>query len=142
MQENELNSIASQPDTKAWLEFSWKLVQEGPNRFEDSAKFLTSIIAITITILLTTLVNLKLIFHSYFISMTFVFWIAALLFAFFVMFPQRYSFSSYSTQSVKETITKIANKKRKLFIISVLLYFIPFVILTISFLYSTLLGSK
>ena len=47
-----IKSSTSSPDTKSWFEYTWKEQQETPNRLEDAAKFMASIISISLTIFL------------------------------------------------------------------------------------------
>lgn len=139
MAEQELQGIPAPPDTKSWFEYSWKLRQEIPNRFEDAAKFLATIIALTLAITSTALDKLKVIFiHPIILFIALIFWLVALLFAFLVLFPEKYQFHSKSIESIKKTTDQIVRTKQKRFVISTVFYFIPLLILTIAYLISIL----
>ncbi len=65
MQENKLQGKPAPPDTKSWFEYSWKLKQDVPNRYEDAAKFLATIISLTITIIFASYEKLQLIVFQF-----------------------------------------------------------------------------
>ena len=51
-QEKIIKSRKSIPDTRSWYEFFWREKQETPNRIEDAAKFVATMISISLTIFL------------------------------------------------------------------------------------------
>lgn len=127
------------PDSKSWLEYSWKIQQEAPNRFEDAAKFLVMIISVVMTIFVTGLDQLKLITeHNVTLAIIFLFWFIALMFSFMVLFPHRYTFPSRSVERIKEMQMKIIRRKEIYFHISTICFIIPFVIFTILIFLTTL----
>ena len=137
MSEKELQGIPAPPETKSWFEYSWKLDQEMPNRFEDAAKFLVTIISLTLTIIFTAVDKLKVIvIHPIFLFFVMLFWLVALLFAFLVLFPQKYKFYSQSIESIKNAQAHIVRTKRRRFVISTVLYFTPLLSLAILYLIS------
>jgi hypothetical protein len=139
MAEQEIQGTPAPPDTKSWFEYSWKLQQEIPNRFEDAAKFLATIIALTISIIITALEKLKIILiHPLLVFIVLAFWLAALLFAFLVLYPERYQFHSKSIDSIKRTTDQIVRTKKNRFVISTVLYFIPLLMLEIAYFISIL----
>jgi len=139
MAEQEIQGIPAPPDTKSWFEYSWKLRQEIPNRFEDAAKFLATIIALTIAIISTALDKLKtFLIHPIVLFIVLIFWLLALLFAFLVLYPEKYRFHSKSIESIKNATGQIVRTKQKRFVISTVLYFIPLLILAITYLISIL----
>ena len=137
MSEKELQGIPAPPETKSWFEYSWKLDQEMPNRFEDAAKFLVTIISLTLTIIFTAVDKLKVIvIHPIVLFFVMLFWLVALLFAFLVLFPQKYKFYSQSIESIKNAQAHIVRTKRRRFVISTVLYFTPLLSLAILYLIS------
>jgi hypothetical protein len=139
MAEQEIQGTPAPPDTKSWFEYSWKLQQEIPNRFEDAAKFLATIIALTISIIITALEKLKIILiHPLLVFIVLAFWLAALLFAFLVLYPEKYQFHSKSIDSIKRTTDQIVRTKKNRFVISTVLYFIPLLMLEIAYFISIL----
>ena len=139
MAEQEIQGTPAPPDTKSWFEYSWKLQQEIPNRFEDAAKFLATIISLTISIIITALEKLKIILiHPLLVFVVLAFWLAALLFAFLVLYPEKYQFHSKSIDSIKRTTDQIVRTKKNRFVISTVLYFIPLLMLEIAYFISIL----
>jgi len=132
MSEEEIQGVPAPPDTKSWLEYSWKLQQDVPNRFEDASKFLATIISLTITIVITALDKLKLIIcNTTVLFLVLVIWLFALGCAFMVLFPHKYSFHSKSVARIKEAQQNIIKKKKVYFLAAALLYFISLSVLVI-----------
>ena len=139
MSEKEIQGMPAPPDTKSWFEYSWKLQQDVPNRFEDAAKFLATIIALTITIVFTALDKLKtIVVQPIWLFIVLVLWLIALVFAFMVLFPHKYKISSKSIESIKSAQVKIVHTKQLRFIIATALYFLPLSLLAILYLISIL----
>ena len=139
MSENEIQGLPAPPDTKSWLEYSWKLQQDVPNRFEDAAKFLATIIALTITIIFTALDKLELfVFHPAVLFFVLMIWLVALLSAFMALFPHKYSFHSKSIEKIKQAQQQIIQTKKTYFLIATVFYFLPLLTLAILYLVSIL----
>jgi len=119
MPEKNVDGVFSPPDAKSWLDYAVKIQQEGPERFEDAAKFLTTIISISLTLYLTT--THKIPINSYII----ICWFAALFLAFLVVLPFKYTFSMLSAENIKQKVTIMVKRKRMFFITSAVLYFFP-----------------
>ena len=137
MSEKKIQGTPAPPDTKSWLEYSWKLRQEIPNRYEDAAKFLTTIISLTITIILIGHEKLKVIlFHPSVLFILLIVWLVALFYAFMVLFPHKYSFPSKSVEQIKEVHEQIIQTKKTYFLIATVLYFLPLLTLTILYVIS------
>jgi hypothetical protein len=137
MKEIEVEGQPAPPDTKSWFEYSWKLQQGVPERLEDAAKFLAVMISLSLTIISTGLGQFREIeFPHVFILIGLMLWLAALFFAFMVLFPRKYRFHSMSMESIKSTHARIIRKKQVSLFIAVVLYFIPFVMLAVLYLFS------
>ena len=137
MKEIEVEGQPAPPDTKSWFEYSWKLQQGVPERLEDAAKFLAIMISLSLTIISTALAQLKaIVVQPIFIFIGLMLWLAALFFAFMVLFPRRYRFHSMSVDSIKRTHASIIRTKQVRLFIAVVLYFIPFVMLAVLYLLS------
>jgi hypothetical protein len=134
---DDIQATPAPPDTKSWFEYAWKLEQDSPNRFEDAAKFLATMISLSLTIIITAIEKLKILtFHPIIPFIALLVWIVSLFFAFYVLMPQKYTFHSQSVDTIKEAHQKIVQTKRTRFVISAVLYFIPFVFLSLSYLIS------
>ena len=139
MSPEKKQSTFSPPDAKSWLEYSWKIQQQVPNRFEDAAKFLVTIVCIVMTLFVTSLNKLKSITdHHLILAFIFLFWLAALFFAFMVLFPHRYTFPSKSVEQIKEMQKQIVKRKKCYFYISVVFFFIPFIVFAILIFLATI----
>jgi len=137
--DEEKRATFSPPDTKSWLEYSWKIQQEAPNRFEDAAKFLVMIISVVMTIFVTGLDKLKLITEYHLLlAIIFLFWFIALLFSFMVLFPHKYTFPSKSTERIKEMQFNIVKRKKIYFHISAFSFIVPFIIFTVLIFLATI----
>ena len=138
MKEIEVEGQPAPPDTKSWFEYSWKLQQGVPERLEDAAKFLAVMISLSLTIISTALDQFKeKVFPPVFISIGLMLWLAALFFAFLVLFPRKYRFHSMSVESIKKTHALIICTKQVRLFIAVVLYFIPFVMLAVLYVLSS-----
>ena len=137
IKEIEVKGQPAPPDTKSWFEYSWKLQQGVPERLEDAAKFLAIMISLSLTIISTALGQLKaVVVQPIFIFIGLMLWLAALFFAFMVLFPRKYRFHSMSMESIKRTHASIIRTKQVRLFIAVVLYFIPFVMLAVLYLFS------
>ena len=137
MQQTKLQGKPAPPDTKSWFEYSWKLKQDVPNRYEDAAKFLATIISLTITIIFASYEKLQLIvFHPLALFVVLTLWLVALFFAFMVLFPHDYSYHSKSIQSIKDAQDKIIKTKKNRFLCATILYFVPLFLLVLLYLIS------
>lgn len=136
-EKQEVKGIPAPPDTKSWFEYSWKLQQDVPNRLEEAAKFLATIISLTVAIVTTALDKLKaMVTRPIWIFIALFIWLVALLFTFMVLFPRKYRFHSSSVESIKKAHARIVRVKQVRFIIATVLYFIPLLILAILYLLS------
>jgi hypothetical protein len=132
--EIEVKGQPAPPDTKSWFEYSWKLQQGVPERLEDAAKFLAIMISLSLTIISTALDQIKaIVVKPIFIFFGLMLWLAALFFAFMVLFPRKYRFHSMSMESIKRTHARIVRTKQVRLFIAVVLYFIPFVMLAVRY---------
>jgi hypothetical protein len=124
------------PEKESWYMFRLKEEQETPIRLEDAAKFLSSMIAVSLTIFLSVTGK----DGSVSVSVTkmllvLVPWILSLLTSFFVLFPFRYKYSKDSIKTFQDAHKKIVKTKRTLLIFSLGFYFLALVILGTIFLF-------
>ncbi len=135
-EEEVIKSKQSAPDTKSWYEYIWREKQETPNRLEDAAKFLATMISISLSIFLaigkTSFENYQ---NKTPLKISIILWILSLLVSFFVLFPWRYSCSSTSVNSIKEMHQKVVRNKYWLLIASLVLFLTALSILAYLFLF-------
>lgn len=106
-------------DTQSWYEYMWKTEQETPKRLEDTAKFITGLASICITIAVRvgdpqfkgtlSTVGTLILFSS-------------LLAAFFVAFSHDYIHQKHSVESYKAMQQKIIIHKQKLLFVAKVLF--------------------
>ena len=118
-----IKSKKDAPDTQSWYDYIWKAEQETPNRLEDAAKFMATMISISFTIFLS---GGKSLFENYqgspCLKIALILWVLSLLFSFLVLFPQKYEYLSCSVADIKRMNQKITKRKGRLLIISLGLY--------------------
>jgi len=124
-----------EPAETSWLEHLWKTEQEIPNRIEDAAKFLATMVSISFSVFLaigkeriTDTVDTE-------IQAAMVVWILSLFFSFLVLFPFRYKIASDSVELIRNTHRKIAIVKRTLLAISLVFFLTALIILVNRFFF-------
>lgn len=127
-------SKPSPPDTQSWYEYIWRAEQETPNRLEDAAKFLATMISISLTLFLaigqSSFQNIR---GSAPLMAAVVLWLLSLLFAFWVLFPHRYRYAGRSLQSIKDMQRRVVRRKYRLLLASLALFGLALVILALVF---------
>ena len=122
---NDIKIVKSspvEPGEESWLEHLRKTEQEIPNRIEDAAKYLATMIAVSFSFLLGTDKPVVTGATEVKIKVAVVLWLAALLLSFFVLFPFRYKVFSNSIDEIKKMLRTIAVVKRTLLILSLLFF--------------------
>ena len=136
-QDKVIKSRKSAPDTKSWYDYIWKEKQQTINRIEDAAKFLATMISVSLTIFLAIG---KAVFEksqdSFLIKLSVLLWILSLLVSFLVLFPWRYRYVSISVSSIKEMHQKVARDKYAFLILGLVLFVLALSILAFLFLFS------
>ncbi len=118
-----VKSRKTAPDTDSWYEYIWKTEQETPNRLEDTAKFLATMISLSLTLFLAMgKSSFETALDSPLLKIATVSWMLSLIIAFWVMFPRRYQYVSHAVESFKEMNGRIAKRKYRLLITSIALY--------------------
>jgi hypothetical protein len=134
-EQNILKSRKTAPDTRSWYEHIWREKQETPKRLEDAAKFLASMISISLSIFLaigkTAFENSR---GSFLIKLSLILWLLSLIVSFSVLFPWRYKYVSESVKSIKEMNQRVARDKYALLILSLVLFLSALSILAYLFL--------
>ncbi|MDY6933811.1 MAG: hypothetical protein SVZ03_06265 [Spirochaetota bacterium] len=128
-----IKSTKPSPDTRSWIEYTWKEEQDTPNRLEDAAKFLASMISISLTIFLAIgKSSFEVKETSWSIKAAIILWLISLLASFFVLFPWRYRYASESVQSIKAMHRRVVFVKRLLLVISLVLFLASLTILAVT----------
>ena len=124
------------PDTESWYEYTWKEQQQTPNRIEDAAKFLATMISLSLSIFAALG---KSMFESGhvpgLVKAALVLWLSALVCSFLVLFPWRYRFAKDSVQSFKAMHKKLVRVKYSLLALGLILFLAALSILTAIFFF-------
>ena len=121
------------PEKESWYHYRLKEEQETPKRLEDAAKFLASMISVSLSIFLS--VSGKSGFpETRGVTAALVMWILSLILSFFVLFPFRYRFSADSVKSFRGAHRKIVAVKRFLLTLSLVLFALALIALIFIFL--------
>lgn len=137
MTESEIiKSKKPDPDTRSWYEYIWRKQQDTPARIEDAAKFMATMISVSLTIFLAAGGSvLKESGINWQIRLAIILWLVSLICSFLVLFPWRYSYSSVSVKSVKEMHRRIVLVKYTLLIVCLVLFLLTLLILSYVFLF-------
>ncbi len=130
-----LQTKPADPDTEKWHDFQLKEQQETPKRLEDTAKTLTGIISITLTLFLSVLKSDF--YHSSggITNWAIILWLIALLISFIACFPFRYRYAKDSTFGFRKAHKKVIQIKYLLLIISTVCYLVALIFLTVQFFF-------
>jgi len=132
-----IKAIPAGPEKESWWYFQLKEKQETPKRMEDAAKFLATMISVSLTVFLASAGKDGLSASGIPIStsISLVLWFLSLIFAFLVLFPFRYRFAKDSVDSYCEAHAKIVRVKRGMLFCSVLFFFMALLMLGVVFLF-------
>lgn len=127
------------PEKESWFQYRLKEEQDTPSRYEEAAKFLATMISISLTIFLSV-TGLKEGSSPAGVAAILIFWLVSLMCAFLVLFPFAYEFSGDSVNSFRDAHQQIVKRKRSLLKISVGLYFFTLLLLAALYLLATFPG--
>lgn len=125
-QEEELPKIKATVSTEAelsWIEHQRKESQETPRRLEDTAKFLSGLSSISLTIMLGPYNEvLKANKSSTELKLGIICWLVSIFFTLAVVFPFRYRYIRNSETSIREMSNNIVRFKFTCLLLGTLLY--------------------
>ena len=111
------------PTDKSWLEWQQKEKQETVKRLEDTAKFLSGISSLSLSILLG--VNREALKHfsnTIGLKIALCCWLSSVVLTLIVVFPFRYKYASNSADAIRSMYQRIGQTKFLLLILGTLLY--------------------
>jgi len=126
----------STPEEDHWRTYRWSTQQKSPERLEDAAKFLATMISLSFSILLGLG---KSAFEAEddpslnIVQFTLGCWLLAALLAFWVLLPRRYFFTQNSIKAFQEKHRAIVRYKHGLLVASVTCFLVGMVILFVRF---------
>lgn len=119
----EIRATAARPEDSSWIEHQRKENQVTISRLEETAKYLSGLSSLNLTILLS--INseaLKAYSNLIVLKLGIICWLISILFTLAVVFPFRYHYIENSAASIRSMNKKIANIKFILLIAGVILY--------------------
>ena len=132
----QIQATAVTTTDKAWLEWQQKEKQETVKRLEDTAKFLSGISSLSLSILLG--VNrdvLKHVSNDTVLKIALCCWLSSVVVILIVVFPFRYKYASNSADAIRGLYQRIAQTKFLLLILGTLLYVAGLSIIVYLYLY-------
>jgi hypothetical protein len=133
-EKNVAKSKEPPKDAEDWFEYIRGEERRTPDRLEDAAKFLATMIAISLSIFTAVIKAAGLSIIVWTGRVALFAWLLSLLFAFFVLFPFRYRCVSTSVKSIKAVHARIVRIKWILLILSTFLFFAALCILVVRLL--------
>jgi hypothetical protein len=121
-------------DAEDWFEYIRGEERRTPDRLEDAAKFLATMIAISLSIFTAVIKAGGVSIIAWTGRVALFAWLFSLLLAFFVLFPFRYRCVSTSVKSIKSMLARIVRIKWILLILSTFLFFTALCILVVRLL--------
>lgn len=129
--------LGSQPATeeqKAWHVYLRSSLQEEPKRLEEAAKFLSGMVSITFTILLSANKEILKGGDAGLLAISAVAWLIALLLAFGVLYPMPYRTVKDSAEAIGQMHNRVVRNKTYLLAGAVLAYVLGLVLLLVVYL--------
>ena len=119
----EIRATAITQEELNWIEYQAKEKQETLKRYEETAKYLSGLSTITLTILTgPNNDSFKVISQLLLLKIGIVCWLASIACTLAVLFPFRYAYLKNSAQSIKTTYAKTARVKFILLLLGTLFY--------------------
>lgn len=118
-------------DAEEWIDYIREEERKTPERLEDSAKFLATMIAISLSIFTAITKASGVVAINWPARIALLACLLSLIFAFLVLFPFRYRCLSTSVKSIKSMHTRIVRIKWVLLILSAFLFFAALCILVV-----------
>jgi hypothetical protein len=119
----EIKAVSATSEEKSWIEYQRSESQGTLKRLEETAKYLSGLSSISLTIILGPNHDLfKTVQNTALLKTAMVSWLLSILFTLVVVFPFRYRYVSNSFPSIKGTHQKIARLKFIFLILGSVLY--------------------
>jgi len=99
-------------EQQSWFEYLMETRQKEPDRLEEAAKFLSGLISVCFTLLLTINEEAFIGFEkSGLVKLALGLWLISIILSLSVIFPKRYKFSAYNISSIKQLHNRIVKTK-------------------------------
>jgi hypothetical protein len=106
----------------AWLDYLQEEIRSTPGRLEDAAKFISTIIGVTLSIFLAIMKSGDHLPLTNQVKFALIAWLFSLLLSLAVIFPLKYKCVALSAESIKRMHYRIVRTKLILLILSALLF--------------------
>jgi hypothetical protein len=127
-----LKAKPAPPEAAGWHEYLRKQKEDSPQRLEEAAKFLAGMVAITLSIVATTLEKM-LALNGGLTKCCLAVWLCSLVLAFLVVFPLPYKIVKESAESIAAMHRKTVLFKYRVLVLSMLLFVAALVMLLFIF---------
>ena len=129
--------ITGTPPSK--LDESWRQhlqaeIQRQPERLEETAKFLSGIITISLTIFITNPARALAEWTSSWFTAAAILWMFSAMLSIFVLFPWRYKLNEDSAVDIKRAYAKITKRKRQILVLSLVAFLVALSLAAYAFL--------
>ena len=125
-----LGSTPAAPDTRSWYEHMWRTEQETPQRLEDCAKFLATVLGIVLTLLVTlgktTLEQGRLAGH---VGWAAALGLIALVLCLMVAVPWPYRYADCSVASMKAAHRRIVRCKYTILLAAMAVFLVAMIVM-------------
>ena len=121
-------------ESKLWIEHLQQTIRETPGRLEDAAKYISTMISISLTIFLAIAQKGNVLEMTVTVKVAIIAWLLSLLLSFLVIFPFRYRCSSLSAPSIERMHRRIIRVKMSLLSAGTLSFFAALVMVAINLL--------
>jgi len=126
----EIKAVPASSEEKSWIEYQRTESQGTLKRLEETAKYLSGLSAISLTIILGPDHEIfKALHHSGWLKAGMISWLLSIVLTLAVVFPFRYGYIANSYTSIRKMHRKIARLKLAFLIVGTLLYLVGISIL-------------
>ncbi len=133
-EEEIIQGIPLSNEDKSWQEYLLKAKQGEIIKIEETAKFMTGLLSIIITLFQLNADLFKDTANNSVVMFAIGSWIIALVTAIFVLFPMSYSHSSINISEIPDLHDSIVAKKRNILIISAFCFIIGIILFSYNFI--------
>jgi len=119
----EIKATAATPEELSWIEFQLKEKQAALSRLENTAKYLSGLSSVTLTIILGPNNEIfRSLTHSITLKAGIISWLISILCTLVVLFPFRYRYANNSVDSIRRLHKKMAGLKFIFLLLGCLFY--------------------
>lgn len=119
---------------ESWIEHVQADIQKQPERLEETAKYLTGIISISLTIFISNPPKGLAAWTSSWFTTATIIWMASAVLSIFVLFPWRYTLNEDSPEDIKRAYAKITKRKRRVLVLTLVAFLLALGLATYAFL--------